>query len=122
MIGLWAIGCGAAGTAPLEFDSTTYDFGEISEKAEPVVHEFEFVNTSDEPVAVLSVSTSCGCTRPEYDPKPVAPGAKSKIKITFLPAGQAGNITRVIQVRYRGAKASGSKRTTLRLKGVVVKD
>lgn len=115
-----SLGCAARSNQALEFAETTYDFGTISEKSDPVVHEFEFVNTSDEPVAVLSASASCGCTRPEYDPKPVGPGKKSKIKVTFLPEGQSGDITRVVQVRYRGAKASSSKRITLKLKGAVV--
>lgn len=103
----------------LDFPSTTYDFGVISEKADPVVHEFEFTNTASEPVAVLSVSTGCGCTRPEYPVKPLMPGETSKIKVTFLPAGQSGDINKDIQVRYRGAKASKTKRIVLRLKGAV---
>ena len=103
----------------LEFAETAYDFGTVADTAAPVVHEYEFVNTSDDPVAVLAVSTGCGCTRPEYPVKPLAPGEKGVIKITFLPAGQSGEINKDIKVRYRGAKASSSKRITLRLKGFV---
>ena len=105
----------------LDFKGTSYDFGTVKESSAPVVHEYEFINTSDQPVAVLSVSTGCGCTRPEYPVKPLAPGEKSVIKITFMPEGQSGEINKNIQVRYRGAKASSSKRITLRLKGVVSK-
>lgn len=103
----------------LEFAETSYDFGTVADTAEPIVHEYEFINTDSEPVAVLSVSTGCGCTRPEYPVKPLAPGEKGKIKITFLPSGQSGEINKDIKVRYRGAKASSSKRITLRLKGFV---
>lgn len=103
----------------LQFEEKTYDFGTISDNHEPVVHEYKFVNTAKEPVAVLSVSTGCGCTRPEYPVKPVAPGESGYIKITFLPKGQKGNINKDITVRYRSATAKSSKRITLRLHGVV---
>lgn len=106
----------------LEFADTSYDFGTVKESTAEVVHEYVFTNVSDEPVAVLSVSTGCGCTRPDYPVKPLAPGEKAVIRITFLPAGQSGEINKDIKVRYRGAKASSSSRITLRLKGAVVKD
>lgn len=109
----------ASGKDLLEFAERTYDFGTVSETAEPVVHEYEFVNLADEPVAVLSVSTGCGCTRPIYPTEPIAPGAKNSIKITFTPAGQAGSVNKEIKVRYRGATASSSRRVTLRLRGKV---
>ncbi len=66
-----------------------------------------------------SVSTGCGCTRPEYPAKPIDPGKSGKIKITFLPAGQRGDINKDIKVRYRAATARSSKRITLRLNGHV---
>lgn len=106
----------------LEFAEKEFDFGTISDTHAPVVHEYTFTNVSAEPVAVLSVSTGCGCTRPAYPLEPVKPGKKAKIKITFLPAGQRGEINKDIRVRFRGAKASKSQRVTLRLRGNVVPD
>lgn len=104
----------------LEFTDTSYDFGTVVETSDPIVHEYEFTNIDSEPVAVLSVSTECGCTRPEYPVKPLKPGETSKIKVTFNPLGQVGEVNKNIQVRYRGAKASKSKRIVLRLKGTVL--
>lgn len=103
----------------LDFAEKTYDFGTIADSHAPVVHEYKFVNTAEEPVAILSVSTGCGCTRPEYPVKPIEPGKEGVIKITFLPEGLSGDINKSIQVRYRGAKARSSKRITLRLNGAV---
>lgn len=105
----------------LRFETTEYNFGTIDDSHAPVVHNYKFTNTTDQPVAILSVSTGCGCTRPEYPLKPVAPGKSAVIKITFLPEGQRGDIQKDIKVRYREAKARSSKRTTLRLKGFVTK-
>ena len=110
----------AAKTAPLlDFAERQYDFGQITDDHEPVVHEYTFVNTSKETVAVLSVSTGCGCTRPQYPIEPVKAGKTGTIKITFLPAGQRGEINKDIRVRYRGATAKKSETVTLRLRGHV---
>lgn len=112
----------AAKPAALEFESREYDFGTISESHDPVSHEYRFVNTLDEPVAVLSVSTGCGCTRPQYPIEPVKAGGKGVIKITFLPRGQRGEISKTIRVRYRAATARRSATVNLRLQGSVVPD
>lgn len=109
----------AAKTPSLEFTDTEYDFGTIDDSHAPVVHEFSFTNTSSEPVAILSVTTGCGCTRPQYPLEPVKSGKSAKIKITFLPKGQKGEINKDIRVRFRGAKARKSERVTLRLHGHV---
>lgn len=103
----------------LEFAEKTYNFGTVGESDPDVVHEYTFTNTADEPVAVLSVSTGCGCTRPEYPHAPVAAGAQGVIKITFKPKGQSGSISKDITVRYRAATARSSERTRLRLRGTV---
>lgn len=104
----------------LKFDEFRYDFGTVADTSGPVVHEYKFVNVADEPVAVLSVSTECGCARPEYPVRPIAPGDSAVIKITYNPKGESGEVIKDIKVRYRAAKAPRSKRTVLRLSGVVV--
>lgn len=101
----------------LQFEHTTYNFGTVTEDTPSVVHEYLFTNTSDQPVAILSVSTGCGCTRPEYPVEPVAAGKSGAIKVTFVPKGQDSNVNKSITVRYRGAKAKSSRRVTLRLRG-----
>ncbi len=109
----------AKGSHALEFKDTSYDFGTIADSHAPIVREYEFVNVADEPVAVLSVSTGCGCTNADYPVRPVEPGKGGRIKITFLPSGQRGEINKDIKVRYRAATARSSKRITLRLHGYV---
>lgn len=111
----------AKGDHLLQFADTSYDFGTVTDEHDPIVHEFNFVNTAKEPVAILSVTTGCGCTKPEYPVKPVAPGESGTVKITFLPKGQKGDINKTINVRYRAATAKASKRLSLRLRGTVTK-
>ena len=104
----------------LKFESTSYDFGTVRDNVRTVEHDYEFVNTSSEPVAIVSASASCGCTRPSFPAKPVAPGEKASVKVTFLPAGQSGEINKEVKVRVRSASSKSSKRIVLRLSGVVV--
>lgn len=106
-------------TPQLQFDNTVFDFGTVSAKTEEVTHDYMFVNTSSEAVAILSVTTGCGCARPVYPVEPVAAGASGKITITYRTKGQEGEVNRDIKVRYRGATASSSAKTTLRFRGVI---
>ena len=68
----------------ITFDETSYDFGTIAEDGGNVSHEFKFTNTGDAPLVIVTVSASCGCTKPEFDPKPIAPGDSSEIKIRLM--------------------------------------
>ncbi|MDE6564724.1 MAG: DUF1573 domain-containing protein [Muribaculaceae bacterium] len=104
----------------LEFPELSYDFGTIEGgEGKYVVHEFTFNNTGDGAVAVISAIASCGCTRPEYTRKPVAPGKTGKVKVTFNTAGQKGEINKDIKLRLRSANGK-SEQVTLRIAGVVV--
>lgn len=69
--------------APVEFDRTVYDFGEISIKDGPQKCSFAISNNSDEPLLIYSVVTSCGCTRPEWPRTAVKPGEQGVIGITY---------------------------------------
>lgn len=103
----------------LEFQELTYDFGSVKADAGNVVHEFTFNNTGDGAVAVISALASCGCTRPEYTRRPVAPGDTGKIKVTLNISGQRGEINKDVKLRLRAANGK-SEQVTLRLCGVVL--
>lgn len=99
----------------MTFDEKTHDFGTIKEAGGPVTHIFEFTNTGNEPLVILAVNASCGCTRPEYPKEPIKPGKKGKIKVTFNPAGRPGEFSKDIKVR-----TNGNKRPILKITGTVV--
>lgn len=99
----------------MTFDEKTHDFGTIKEADGPVTHIFEFTNTGNEPLVILAVNASCGCTRPEYPKEPIKPGKKGKIKVTFNPAGRPGEFSKDIKVR-----SNGNKRPILKITGTVV--
>lgn len=103
----------------VEFETLIYDFGTVKADSGPVKHSFGYTVTGDSPVAILSAQANCGCTTPEYDRKPATPGGKGAIKVSFLTAGQKGEIDKEVRVRLRNG-AGRSESVTLRIRGVVV--
>ena len=89
----------AMAQAKATFKESTYDFGTIKESKGQVKHTFEFTNTGDTPLLILDAVASCGCTRPSYTAKPVKPGKKGKIEVTFNPTGRAGAFHKTIKVK-----------------------
>lgn len=103
--------------AHIDFVKKTHDFGTIDEKGGPVRCEFEFTNTGDAPLAIISATASCGCTRPIFPKEPVKPGKTGVVKVTFLPDGHPGEFSKDVKLR---TNAKGQKRVTLKITGVVV--
>ncbi len=104
--------------AAITFDTKVHDFGTILAKNGSVTTEFTFTNTGTAPLSIIDAKASCGCTRPMFPEKPVAPGAKGKIKVSFNPTGQPSSFTKVITVYTSDPKASKIK---LRIKGKIKK-
>lgn len=93
------IPCLVFGQKPtIEFEETSYNFGKISENGGKVTHVFVFKNTGTTPLILTNVRAGCGCTTPEWNRQPVAPGAKGSIKISFDPSGRPDLFTKSITV------------------------
>ncbi len=92
--------------ATIVFDKTEHDFGTISESGGMVEYKFVFKNTGDTPLVVNKVSTSCGCTAPEWSKEPIAPGKQGFIKVTFNPKGRSGNVNKSLTVFTNGNPSS----------------
>ncbi|MDE6198044.1 MAG: DUF1573 domain-containing protein [Muribaculaceae bacterium] len=103
----------------VEFDKTSYDFGTVSEDADPVKVEFNIKVTGSQPVSILSATANCGCTTPKYDRAPIRPGKTSKVKVSFIPKGQRGEVRKDVRIRLRNG-ADKSETVTVKLTGVVV--
>lgn len=101
----------------IEFANKTHDFGTIRSEGGEVKCEFEFTNTGTEPLVILSASSSCGCTHPKFDEKPIAPGKSSAIKVGFNPKHQYGENYKSVTVRTNDKK---HKKVILSIKCVVV--
>lgn len=70
----------------IRFDSVSHDFGTIAEEGGAVSYDFRFVNASSEPVVIMKVLSSCGCTTSEFPRQPVMPDGEGYIRVTFDPA------------------------------------
>jgi hypothetical protein len=66
----------------MTFETTDHDFGTIEQDANGT-YLFLFTNTGKEPLVIKEAHGSCGCTVPKWPQKPIAPGAKDTIKVTY---------------------------------------
>lgn len=105
------------GSAAIAFDTERHDFGNINENGGKATTEFVFHNTGDAPLVIISVTTSCGCTKPDYPKRPVAPGDSAAIKVAYNPKGRPGEFSKVIKVTTNDPSHEVVK---LRITGVVI--
>lgn len=66
----------------IEFESTIYEYGDIPYGSDGQC-SFTFRNTSEVPLIVNIVRTSCGCTSPEWPSEPVEPGSTGTISVKY---------------------------------------
>lgn len=83
--------------AHIKFAVSSYDFGDITQ-GDKVEYTFEFINDGDAPLILSNVMTTCGCTASSWPREPIAPGAKSKIDVTFNSTGKIGHQNKVITI------------------------
>ncbi len=87
-----------------KFDVDTHDFGTIKESDGDVTFIFTFTNEGDSPLLVTRAQASCGCTSPDYTRKPVRPGEKGEIKVTYHAKGRPGPFDKSVYV-YTNSKS-----------------
>ena len=97
------------------FSELVHDFGTIVKSDGPQTYSFEFTNTGDVPVAIQSVSASCGCTSPGWTKEPVAPGKKGTIHVTYKPSAPSA-FNKSLTVRIAGGMP---EEVILRIQGTV---
>lgn len=88
--------------AEISFEHVKYDFGKLKPN-EVVSHKFPFKNTSAVPLLIYSVNTSCGCTVPRWDRKPILSGEVDSLEVIFT-ASSSGNNSKTIHVITNAAK------------------
>jgi len=81
----------------IKFEEEIYDFGIIKE-GESVKNEFKFKNVGKTPLIISNVTSTCGCTVPEYPTKPIKPGESGIIKVVFNSQGKVGIQDKVVSI------------------------
>lgn len=91
--------------AVIEFQETSFDFGTIGENNGKAVHVFQFKNTGELPLILTNVRAGCGCTTPEWNRQPIAPGEAGSIKVSFDPRNRPGAFTKSVTVNSNAANS-----------------
>ncbi|MDD2437644.1 MAG: DUF1573 domain-containing protein [Massilibacteroides sp.] len=91
------------------------NLGLIKEDGGAVEHTFVIENVGAVPLVVDRITTSCGCTLPEWSKEPVSPGKTKEIKVWYDPEGRPGPFYKTISV-YSNAEP---RRFVLSIKGEV---
>lgn len=76
-----------------EIDFGTFDKSEIKQTT------FEIKNTGDNPLVIVDVSTTCGCTAATYDKRPAKPGETLRVGIKMTPK-DTGFFDEVVTIKY----------------------
>ena len=82
----------------LRFESVVHNFGYIEEDGGAVSCRFEAKNTSDAPIEVEKITTTCGCTTAEYERGAIPAGGTFSFKVIFNPLNRPGRIDKQIFV------------------------
>lgn len=100
----------------VSWTETIHDFSTFHEDDGKVTAIFKGVNTGDEPVRVISARSTCGCTRPQFDSRPVNPGDTVRLIVSYDPAGRPGRFDKKIYVDLD----TEPSRHTLHIKGTAI--
>ncbi|MEL7123332.1 MAG: DUF1573 domain-containing protein, partial [Bacteroidota bacterium] len=97
----------------MTFEAKTVDYGTIEQGADPY-RVFKFKNTGNAPLVILNAKGSCGCTVPNYDREPVAPGDEGEIKVRY-DTKRIGKFTKTVTLTTN----VGEQKIILTIKGEV---
>jgi hypothetical protein len=82
----------------ISFREYQHDFGKVSE-GEKLSYTFIFDNKGTGDLVITSATTTCGCTIPRYDKKPIPPGGIGNLEVVFDTSGRDGMETKTITVK-----------------------
>ncbi len=108
---LWALLLGE----PVRWDKTVHDFGDVSVTDGPLSCSFTLTNTGKEPIAILEVVSSCGCTDVTWTREPLQAGKSGVISATYKNEDGPTPFDKTLTVYITGVK----RPVILRLRGVV---
>lgn len=83
-----------------KFNVEKHDFGKIKQNV-PAIYTFEITNTTNKPLVIENAHATCGCTVPEYQKEPIAPGKTAKIKVQYN-AATGGHFDKTVYVKLAG--------------------
>jgi hypothetical protein len=119
LLGLFLINPIFAQYPNIRFEKYEHDFGELMESKGTATFEFIYHNIGNIPVVITDVSTTCGCTKPEYKTDTVHPGNSGVILAKYDVNGRVGEFEKSLNITFNNDRI-GQK--YLKIKGNVIND
>lgn len=88
----------------ITFEKTTHDYGTVTQGGDGNC-EFKFKNNGVEPLILSNVSSSCGCTVPEWPRAPIMKGKTASITVKY-DTNRVGQINKTITVMSNASNGS----------------
>lgn len=82
----------------LRFESESIDLGTFEELGGKRSCTFEATNIGQKPIVILDVVTTCGCTVPTFSRRPIKPGERTRIEVSYDPLGRPGAFDRKLHI------------------------
>lgn len=99
-----------------KFDTESIDYGKISQGSEGK-RVFEFTNIGNAPLIIKDIKSTCGCAIPKKPERPIMPGEKGQIEVSY-DTMRMGGFSKAVTILSNAKKS----RKMLRIKGFVSKD
>lgn len=99
-----------------KFEQEIINYGKIVKGAEGK-RKFIFTNIGKAPLVIERVQSSCGCTVPKKPEKPIMPGEKGEIEVSY-DTKRLGGFSKTITI-YSNAK---NKQKAVKIKGYIAKE
>lgn len=77
---------------------STYDWGEVTPKDNPLKATIKLKNTGTATLQVLRVKPTCGCTTAPLSQNILEPGETAELDVTLKITGYSGNVTKHINI------------------------
>jgi hypothetical protein len=116
LIHLTTISLAQNNEAEFKFKKEIINYGKVVQNSEGK-RVFEFTNIGKSPLFIEKIITSCDCAIPKKPEKPIMPGEKAQITVSY-DTSKLGGFSKQITI-FSNAK---NKRKLLRIKGFVIKE
>lgn len=101
---MWGMGGTALSAVPvLTVDNTNADFGTYPAN-QAKEHVFTLKNTGDQPLKIINIRTTCGCSETRLDKDELAPGSTAKLTAVIKAGSIAGPYSKNVFVESNDPK------------------
>ncbi|MFT4834948.1 MAG: hypothetical protein ACI8WP_001712, partial [Flavobacteriaceae bacterium] len=119
ILGFVLIGPKSYAQQEIQILESSFDFGKVKEEGGEISHKFQFVNTRDTEVSITSVTSSCGCTTPDWSGDAILAGDTGFVMVQYDPFNRPGSFTKDLRVSFQLAGQSKMEEV-LTIKGEVL--